>query len=557
MRGVLGHITQLGFLLLLAGAQATAAPAPIDSDAIQIAPSAITYRARLGDTLSMIAERLTTKRSNWIALAKINAIRNDRAIPVGTAIVIPVALLLQDPGSAKVVALSGIVSATSADGKTSSLEIGSTLYEGTRIETGQNSFLTLALADESRIALPSNSQVKLTSLRNARYTKSPVTEITVLQGRVDSRVSSLKESKGRFEVRSPLAVAGVRGTNFRVDVSNNQMATEVLSGGVAVAQNNRPAALTLQPGQGNVTDAHGVGKAVKLLPEPEVSGGPALQERTTVRITVVPVPGARGYRTQIASDRAAQNILTEIDTGSGDIKIDGLADGNYFARMTAIDAQGLQGLPHVHAFKLKARPEPPLNIQPKGKTRSANLTFSWSEMLAAGSYHLQVATDDKFSNPVIDEATLTSAQFSTEKLPLGSYFWRVATVLNRDGKTDHGPFGDAQAFTLMTPVQLPKIDPAGNALAFSWQAEPGQKFVTEIARDAGFTSLFLTQATSAPEISIPNPPGGSYFIRIKAIDPDGYVGPFSAVQKIVVGSRWVTSDGSPLLNAGGITPAGH
>lgn len=548
------------FCCLLTGflTHVEAAPA-IDTTAIQVAPATIIYRAREGDTLSVIAAHLTTKISNWVALQKINHIPNERAIPIGTAITIPVALLQQDPANAKIVALSGTVNAMSADGSAILLAVGTLLSEGARIETGKNSFLTLALIDESRVVLPSNSQVKLTQLRSARYTKTPLTEIMLMQGRVDSSVSPLKENKGRFEVRSPLAVAGVRGTHFLVEFSNNMMVTDVWKGGVAITQGNRPTALTLQSGQGNVTQPQGVGKPVNLLSAPEISGNPALQERPTVRFNVVPLAGAAGYRTWIVADQAADHIVTEIDATSTDIKIDGLDDGSYFAYIAPIDSRGLQGFPQVIPFTLKARPEPPFAITPKGKDRSADPTFSWAEALEAKSYHLQIATDATFSHPVVDETALTSAQYKPATLALGQYYWRIATTVEREGKPDHGPFGEVQTFTLLPPLQLPEINPTGNTLAFRWQAdaEANQTFVTEIARDAGFTSLFLTQATTTPEISIPNPPNGIYFVRVQATDADGYVSPFSAAQKIIIGSRWTTSDGALLLNIGGITPASY
>jgi hypothetical protein len=557
MRNTLKKIAFLA--LFFAGPSPLFAALPaLDPSELQVGAATITYRAQLGDTLSVIAEQLTASKSNWVQLAKLNRIGNDRTIPVGTAIIIPVALLPDDPSTAQVSAMSGNIDAIAADGRAIDINIGATLSEGAIINTGSNSFLTLTLPDQSHIALPSNSQVKLSKLRTARYTKSPRTEITLLKGRVESKVSPLDKNKGRFEVHSPLAVAGVRGTDFRVDLAGDRVMTEVLSGGVAVAKKSQPAALTLHPGQGNVTNAKGVGKAVALLPAPQLSGRPQLQERPTIRFTVTPVAGAHGYRAQIATDADAHNILSEIESDNTELKIGGITDGNYFVRITALDQMGLQGIPRVTAFKLKARPEPPISIEPKNKSRSEDVMFSWAEVGNAQAYHLQVASDAGFQQLVVDQAALTAAQFSAGKLPLGTYYWRVATVVEASNGADQGPYGDPQSFNLLPALQVPKIaDAIDGDLSFRWSAEPGQNFVVEIGRDAGFSALLLTQTTATPEITAPRPAGGTYFIRVKAIDPDGYVGPFSAPQKIYIGSRWVTSDGLPLLNAGGATQAGY
>lgn len=553
-------LRRVGFMLLAVGIyfQVDAAPlVKLDADSIRVTPTTITYLAHKGDTLSTIAEQLTSSYQNWVALQKINKIPNDRTIPIGTPILIPLGMLVQIPASAKIVAFSGSVNLAAADGSAIPLAIDAKLQEGAQIETGQNSFVTLGLDDNSRIAIPSNSQVKLSHLRNARFTKSPVTEITLVRGRVDSQVSPLKENRGRFEVRSPLAVAGVRGTSFRVNVSDGDMATEVLHGVVAVAKNNRPAAgFSLQAGQGTITDTQSVRKSVALLPAPTLTGNSALQERPTVRLIVDQMSGARRYRAQIATDQAFENILSEIDTDTLELRLDGLIDGNYFARVTAIDGQGLEGYPREAAFTLKARPEPPFPIGPKGKARISDPSFSWSETPDAAHYRIQIATDDQFTQLVVDDATLTSAQFTPPKLVLGSYFWRIATTVTRQGKEDQGPFGDTQMASLMAPLTLPNINPTGETLAFRWHGEPGQSFVIEIAHDAAFTSLFLTQNTIVPEITVANPPDGVYFVRVRAIDSDGYIGQFSEVQKIAIGGSWKTSDGAPLINTGGITQTG-
>ncbi|MEO6920129.1 MAG: FecR domain-containing protein [Collimonas sp.] len=552
--------TKLALLALLSASSSPlfAAPPALDQDALQVGAATITYRAQLGDTLSVIADQLTGNKSNWAQLAKLNRIGNDRTIPIGTAIIIPVSLLPDDPSTAQVAAMSGNIDATGADGRAIDISIGTTLTEGTIINTGNNSFLTLSLPDQSHIALPSNSQVKLSKLRTARYTKSPRTEITLLKGRVESKVSPLEKNKGRFEVHSPLAVAGVRGTDFRVDLVDGRVLTEVLSGGVAVAKKDKPAALTLHAGQGNITNTKGIGKAVALLPQPEFTGRPQLQERPTLRFTVSPVGGASGYRAQVATDANLGNIVSEAESGTPDIKINGLEDGKYFVRITALDQSGLQGKPLIAAFTLKARPEPPFSIEPKNKSRSENLVFIWAEVSNAQAYHLQVASDAGFNHVVIDEAALSAPQFTAGKLPLDAYYWRVATIVDKAGVRDQGPYGDPQAFSLLQALQIPKIaDAIDGDLSFRWTGEPEQKFVVEIGRDAAFSNLLLTQDTATPEINVPRPASGTYYIRIKAIDPDGYVSPFSPAQKVYIGSRWVTSDGSPLRNSAGDTQTGY
>ena len=538
-------------------ATATAAPPAHAPGSMSVAAGELVYYAAAGDTLTSIAQKLTTSSNNWSVLGKLNHVGNDRRIPIGSAVLIPANLLPDDPSEASVSAFSGQVTLTPVGGSPATATIGSKILEGGEVTTGNNGFVTFALPDGSHISLPSNSRVKLTLLRMARYIKSPRTEVTLIEGNVESRVSSLEANKGRYEVHSVLATAGVRGTHFRVALVGKGVANEVLGGMVAVGAAAKPASLDLTAGSGNIVDAKSVGKAVPLLPPPDLATGNNLQERTVVQFVVKDVPGAAAYHAQIALDKDAQDILAEVHSQGNKLKLDGLADGDYFLRVTAIDESGLEGLPNVIPFKLKARPVPPFSAQPKAKLRADHVEFAWIEAPDAQYYHLQVAKDAAFSDMLIDQKQVTGLQFSSDKLAPGKYYWRTASVSSHDGKLDHGPFNDAQAFDLLEPQKLaPITDQGGNEFSFSWPSEPGQKFEVQIGRDPAFKSLLLSKNTEQAEIRMPRPDVGTYYVRVKATDPDGYVGAYSAAQKFTIQSRWTTGTGGELKSESGPVRAG-
>jgi hypothetical protein len=296
---------------------------------------------------------------------------------------------------------------------------------------------------------------------------------------------------------------------------------------------------------------------VPLLPAPTLSSNDTLQERPAIQFTLNSVPDAVSYHAQIALDQDAQNVLAETHSKSTKVKVDGIADGDYFLRVTAFDARGLEGLPNTIPFKMKARPVPPFSSQPKSKLRADHVDFSWIEAPDAQFYHLQVAKDAAFREILIDEAKLTALQFSSDKIAPGKYFWRTASVANHDGKLDHGPFNDAQAFDLLAAQKMSEfVDNGGSELTFNWPSEPGQKFLLQIARDPGFSSLLLSKDIEQAEIQIPRPEVGTYYVRVKATDPDGYVGAFSATQKFTIFSRWTTGSGTELKSGEGTTHAG-
>ncbi|MFZ6774909.1 FecR domain-containing protein [Undibacterium sp. SXout7W] len=535
--------------------EAFAAKTTGEPGSVMNTPPDMTYFALQGDTLSAISKRFTNKTQNWTILSKRNKIGDDRAIPIGTAILVPLELLPEEDSEARVIAMAGSSTIKPLNGSEAPLNLGAVLKEGAQITTGKNGFLTLALPDDSRISIPSNSQVSLDKLRKTKYTSSPRTEIGLLQGKIESRVSSLESNKGRFEVRSPLAIAGVRGTHFRVGVNDNGIVNEVLTGGVAVAKNTakKTNTLLLTPGKGNLIREDGVGQAVDLLPPPELNEGYAQQNRPTVQFTVNRHADANAFRVQIARDAEIQDVLTENRFKENRFRFDGLDDGAYFVRITAIDASGIEGIPLVRGFHLKARPEPPFTVGPKKKARTEKVEFSWAEAINAKAYHLQVATDADFGHVVMDKTDISEVSVTNDQLKPGNYFWRVATVIQKNEQQDQGPYSDVQAFALLPAQTMSAISDTGSSqMSFSWSSEPGQTFQVQISQDATFKQLYLNQELSQPELSIPRPPAGQYFIRVKSTDPDGYVSPFSATQKITLLPRWTDSYGNAIGSGTGM-----
>lgn len=410
---------------------------------ITIQPAGITYYAQGGDTLMSIAQRLTTKTGNWVALGNINRISKDSNIPIGTGIVIPTELLADEPTDATVIARNGSITATAADGRVMTIDIGSKVAEGMRITTGSNSFLTLSLADESRISIPSNSNVLLAKLRKSLYTASPRTEVKLLRGRVVSRVSPLDSNKGRFEVRTPASVAGVRGTHFRVGMNGDKVATEVLDGHVAVGSLQKPEARMLDSVKGNIIAGNSIGQPVDLLPAPQLAGTP-YRQNGNAQFALAPIKGARAYHVQLAQDSETLHMLAEAKSNSQDVVLENIQEGNYFAQISAIDELGLEGMPRTLAVTIKNRMPPQkegaLQDAPSvANNYSKELELRWNGS-ATQKYNIQVARDVEFTW-LLFNSTVTGNEIKLPRPSFGTYFARVQSV-NADGSSN--PFSSAQ-----------------------------------------------------------------------------------------------------------------
>lgn len=459
MRTTLNQLIMLlALMLAICSSAATAASEPAGSPGtITIAPASITYFARAGDTLSSIAAQFTTRRENWVVLGTVNRIDKDISIPIGTGILIPADLLNDEPTEAKVVAMSGAITVKKVDGETAVIGLGAKITEGMQIETGNNGFLTLLLPDMSRVSLPSKSRVKLTRLRMTLYTKSPRTELTLLRGKVESQVSPLESNKGKFEVRSPHSVAGVRGTRFRVGITESgTTANEVLEGKVALGKGRAADTLLLPVGKGAISDSQGIGSAVDLLPAPQLATYSA-QQKSSAQFTLVPLAGAHGYHVQIATDREAQNMLAEAYAPGTTVKVDGVTEGDYFVRISALDKAGLEGFTDTKAVSLRLRAAARNDNAPAvaGST-DKEITLRWPAQ-AAKKFNLQVGRGPDFSWLLFSTST-TTPEARMPRPAFGTYYARVQTV-NADGSLN--PFSAAKAFIVTdqwvinddTPVQ--------------------------------------------------------------------------------------------------------
>lgn len=503
------------------------------------------YKVTKGDTLIGLSGRLLNTSADWPKVARLNRLPNPNHIFPGAALRIPFSLLKITPVTATVTHIEGDVKATGGvqQATPSVLVLGASLAEGAQIVTGKNGYVTLKLQDGLTVRVQSGTQVRLERMRTYAGVGLLESTMKLLAGRVESLVRrSGENTQTRHGVTTPLATLAVRGAEFRVtmDAQDNLTRGEVLEGVVEVAaETARAGAATgakrLNAGFGSVVDARKfVSDPIFLLAAPDVSKLAKLQERTVLRFPLQAVAGARMYRAQVARDAQFNAVVAEQVSPVADLRVADVADGSYFLRVRAVDVRGLEGRDSTHAFTMKARPQPPLISAPapKGKVRAAEVEFKWAENTEAAAYHLQISKDASFKSLAFEDKAVKGAQTSVGQLALGDYFWRIAS-LRRDG--DHGPYGDIASFALLAPPAQPEPPAVGDArIAFRWAGEPGQKFEFQLADEIKFTQPLLVRTLDKPEFEAPRPKPGTYFIRYRATDADGFVGPYSSVQTFAV-----------------------
>ncbi|GIX53119.1 FecR domain-containing protein [Sphaerotilus sulfidivorans] len=488
------------------------------------------------ETLIALSRRLLADPRQWPQLQQHNRIADARRIPVGTVLKIPVRLLATEPVPARVLSASGEVSGPQGV----AVAAGQALPQGARLQAGDGGQATLQLVDGTVLRLRAGSTVQVETSRRLPGSGGALSGVKVEDGQVE--VQAQKRSGAGapgFQISTPQGLLGVRGTEFRVSVDARAETTrnEVLEGQVMTEGRDGRAGRSVAAGFGVVVDRSGtVTPPVRLLAPPDVSAWPALQERVLVRFPIRPQPAVVAYRAQVAAaaDPAFERVLQDVRSTGAELRLVDLPDGDYRIRVRAEDAQGLQGRDALHLFTLKARPEPPLltGPGPKAVVSGARLDLAWASVDEARSYRLQLARDEAMREPIQDQRTLAGTAWSVDALAPGVYFWRLASERSA---TDQGPFGPVQRVELRAlPAPLPPPRVGEDSLKLAWEGLPGQTFEVELARSADFAVLELTRRTEQSALELRLPGTGRYWVRMRARDPDGFVGPYTAPQAFTV-----------------------
>ncbi len=412
----------------------------------------VEYVFKRGDTLIDLANKYMRKRSDYVAVQRLNRIANPRFIPVGKTVSIPFRLLKYRKSEASLSAFRGNVSIVRG-GQTIKPARGLDIAEGSRLATAAGSFLTLQLEDGSRISMPSNSKMRLTRLRHILLTDSVDYELAVDNGRVRSKITPFDKKYDRYRVRTPVAVSAVRGTDYRtrVDEATGTAYSETVEGAVDVAAGDSfegAEIVSVPAGKGAAATVTGDLATADLLTPPELIDPAKVQSEEELNFTIAPQAAASAHRVLLSSDAGFVDIVAEQLGDGPTISLPGIEDGRYFAKATAIGQDGFEGMPATYSFKRQLS-----TLSGSAGKGDFGYRFKW---VGTGKgkrvYRFQLLLDDKNAIPVIDEAGLTNDVITLSDLPDGEYFWRVGVTQYSSDPEDKDVFQKWTDFEKLTVV---------------------------------------------------------------------------------------------------------
>ena len=325
------------------------------------------YFANEHDTLWDLCLQYTNKRGCWIELGKYNNIANDRKIPVGAEIRIPLEWLSESVAVGVAASVRGEVSyqAPGAPGA-GPLLAGQALVLGSRI-VSRGGTARIELGEHSSLLVRPGTELLLDSL-SIDAARTPATELQLPVGELEVDV----RQRSRFRIQTPSAIAAVRGTRFRLTSEDSEPPRtrgEVLAGSVQV-QSGGSEPVVVPEGYGVVAQQGRAPEAAReLLPPPRFNQA-SLSGPQPLSIAWQADTGAVGWQLDILAGAAPGDLLQTYRVATPGYTLTGMPEGCYRAQLRAVDAAGFWGMESEIPVCVVPAPPPP---EPEPETAGSTI----------------------------------------------------------------------------------------------------------------------------------------------------------------------------------------
>lgn len=493
-----------------------------------------------GDTLINICRDYLDDIEEWPEVAAINALKNPHLIHPGQRILIPVGLLKGVPAEGVVSYVQGTAEVRSAEGDDwRPVRPGEIVRERDTIRTGGDSGLEISFEDGSAIFLRPDSVLSLTKVRKRSLTEM-IHEFFLEAGRMVSHIKRTTGREPRFRIQTPSAAAAVRGTDFRIGLDRrDDTRVEVLKGRVSAMAKRRK--VLLDEGEGTlVRRGREPMSALRLLTSPALLQPEPLYRRLPIELGFSRVSHAVAYVVALSRDAAGKELIREWTVRPSEVlKIEDLADGAYHMRARSVDRFGLEGPASEDCpIMVRTNPIPPFLQNPihGQEYKTVTMDFQWLKVPDAAHYDFQIAEDPDFAKVVEEQSRFHATEYKKKGLLPQTYYFRIRSVAD-DGYI--GIWSDPLRFSLLPPPPTPASEPpslANKEIQMRWKSVgEGFRYHFQMSRDPEFGEALLDETVTDARISIKKPKKpGTYFVRVSAINLEGFEGSFSTPQSFTI-----------------------
>lgn len=125
--------------------------------------------------------------------------------------------------------VKGKVFVVDKSGKQTKARIGLKIFPQSTIKTGKDSRAKVVMTDQNEINVSPESVVELSKYEFDPKADNKNVLINVIYGKIRSKVSQKYEGGNKFQVKTPSAVAGVRGTDFITSFDKGRSETKIIT----------------------------------------------------------------------------------------------------------------------------------------------------------------------------------------------------------------------------------------------------------------------------------------------------------------------------------------
>lgn len=490
-----------------------------------------------GTNLIHLARNYCRDRSDWREIARINQLTEPYLIIRDTSIQVPLSLLIVEKLSVTVASVHGRVDLLTGKEQTAPLTKGDILMPGQTVRTGPEGYTHLILPDNTYTRIEPDSQLTLNYLFRLRDGNIKA-DFFLGRGTVIHWVREKMRANDSFQNRTPIAVTGIRGTEFRLKMADAKANTvETLRGRVEVSGSGR--STTLVPGQGLRVQE---GKPPEQpRPLPAAPALPKLEQlyRSLPATITAPAHGdARFIRLRITADEQAQVTLFDQRVAPGGrFTVGTLAEGVSFASLTAIDGDNFEStVTGPLLFTVRTIPATPVIASPKtGSTLWGKQgTIEWLASDQVDYYALQLAADQQFKQ-LIDEQRLKTSAYTSPELQPGTYYFRVKAVAPDGFST---LYSIPVAWKLAASPKMEGMEATANVrptLQWPMMAEDWT-YDLQVAGDEEFNTLVVDQKGMASTSFTfeEQLAAGTYYVRIRGVENGQPASPWTPSQTMTV-----------------------
>ncbi len=241
--------------------------------------------------------------------------------------------------------------------------------------------------------------------------------------------------------------------------------------------------------------------------------GAGLGEEPTVSVSATPAADFSGFTPNFATGTRQLSLVWN--------NFLGIAPGSYVLAVTITG----EGYSSVGQVTINVETAPGLSaLQLPANTAElpggSPVDFSWAAVGSADSYQIEIATDDTFTDVIVNE-TVNGTNYSTSLAP-GQYYWRIATT-NDCGEAISGFF----VFTVTQSNAVLELagtrleiwpNPTTGPLQISLTGELSDDLFVEVLSIQGqqLREVRFSGRTGIQHLDLSDLPAGAYLLRLKS-----------------------------------------